>query len=128
MTVELDLQEQTRRNDTYVEINRIIDAIGQLSVFPSLTWVYTWDIVKDKLDYYHASNGEDTIINPRLTEKDVWDLFWAQADKNGFTLEYGVEDLHDHVYDWMAENDILIDYSEVDEEDGDAVESGSGEE
>ena len=124
----MDLQEQTRRNDTYVEINRIIDAIGQLSVFPSLTWVYTWDIVKDKLDYYHADNGEDTIINPKFTEKDIWDLFWDQADKNGFTLEFGVEDLHDHVYDWMAENDILIDYSELDEEDEDGVDSEAEEE
>ena len=127
--MELDLQEATRRDDTYNDINLIIDQISNLSVFPSLTWVYTWDIVKDKLDNYFPGSGESYIVNPKMTEKDVWDLFWIQADRNGFTLEYGLEDLHDHVFDWMMENDILIeDTEELDEEDGDLLESETEEE
>lgn len=106
--MSLDLQEATRRDDAYVEINRIIDAISQLNAFPPLVWVYVWDIVKDNLDSHHAESGEDYLVNPSLTEKDIWDLFWEDADKNAFSLEYGTEDLHEHVFDWMLERDILV--------------------
>lgn len=113
----MDLQEATRRDDTYTEINRIIDAIGQLRVFPSLTWIYTWDIVKDKLDYYNPDSGEDYVVDPKLTEKDIWNQFWADADKNGFSLEYGTEDLHEAVFDWMLEKGIIIGLDELDEQE-----------
>ena len=105
----MDLQEATRRDDNYVIINKLIEGLSELSVFPSLAWLYTWDIVKDKLDYYHSTSGEDYVTNPKLTEKDVWDLFWEDADKNGFSLEYGTEDLHEAVFEWMMSRDIIID-------------------
>jgi hypothetical protein len=105
---DLDLKEVTRRDYTYAEINRIIDALSQLDVFPSLVWVYTWDIVKDKLDSYHAESGEDYIVNSKLSEKDVWDLFWEDIDKNSFSLEYGIESLHEAVFDWMLDRDIIV--------------------
>ena len=105
---ELDLLEQTRRDDVYIRINEIVDKLGNLGVFPSLVWVYTWDIVKDKLDYYAPESGEDWVLNDKLTEKDVWDMFWEDADKNGFSLEYGPETLHEAVFDWMLERDIIV--------------------
>jgi hypothetical protein len=105
---ELDLLEQTRRDDVYIRINEIVDKLGNLGAYPSLVWVYTWDIVKDKLDYYSEEAGEECVTNSNLTEKDVWDLFWEDADKNGFSLEYGAEDLHEAVFDWMLERDIII--------------------
>ena len=105
---ELDLLEQTRRDDTYVTLNKLIDGLSELSVFPSLVWVYTWDVVKDKLDSYHAESGEDYVVNPELTEKDIFNLFWEDADKNAFSLEYGTEALHDAVFDWMLDRDIIV--------------------
>ena len=104
----MDLQEQTRRDDTYEKINQITEQLNNLDVFPSLVWVYTWDIVKDKLDYYSPDSGEPYVINLKFTEKDVWDMFWEDADKNGFSLEYGTEDLHEAVFDWMSNKDIII--------------------
>jgi len=101
--------EATRRDDAYVELNKIIDSISNLNVFPALTWVYVWDIVKDKLDSYSPEAYESYIVNPKLSEKDVFDMFWEDADKNAFSLEYGVEFLHERVYDWMTGRDILID-------------------
>lgn len=127
--MELDLQEKTRRDDVYNDINQIIDQLNNLSVFPSLVWVWAWDNVKYKLDYYRAESGEDWILDPKMTEKDVWDLFWDQADKNGFTLEYGVESLDEHVFDWMIDNDILIENTEeFDEDDEDGVDLDAEEE
>lgn len=103
-----DYIELERRDRNYIEINKIIDSLNNLSVFPSLVWVYIWSIVKDKLDYYTSDSGEEYITNPNLTEKGVWDMFWADADKVGFTLEYGTEQVHEEVFDWMIEKDILI--------------------
>ena len=106
--MDLDLQEQTRRDDNYVIINKLIDGLQELSVFPSLAWLYTWDIVKDKLDYYHEQSAEEYVTNSKFTEKDVWDMFWADADKNAFTLEFGTEQLDETVFDWMLERDIIV--------------------
>ena len=114
---ELDLLEQTRRDDVYVRINELVEKLGDLGVFPSLVWLWTWDIVKYQLDYYFEDSGESYVTNPKFTEKDVWDMFWTDADKNGFTLEYGAEDLQDAVFDWMLDRDILVTLEE-EEEDG----------
>lgn len=105
---DLDLQEQIRRDDAYIRINEIVDKLNNLGVHPSLVWTYTWDIVKDKLDYYSVDSGEDYLTNDKLTEKDVWDMFWEDADKNGFSLEYGTESLHEAVFDWMLERNIIV--------------------
>ena len=106
--IELDLQEATRRDDSYVALNELIEGLQKVSAFPPLVWLYVWDMVKDKLDYYHPDSHEEYAVNPALTEKDVFNLFWEDADKNGFSLEYGTEQLHDHVFDWMIDREILV--------------------
>lgn len=104
----MDLQEQVRRDDNYVLLNKLIDGLNEVTVFPSLAWLYTWDIVKDKLDYYTPDSGESYVTNDKFTEKDVWDMFWDDADKNAFSLEYGTEHLHEAVFDWMLDRDIIV--------------------
>jgi hypothetical protein len=106
--MELDLQEATRRDDTYVALNKLIDGLQEVDAHPRLVWLYVWDIVKDKLDYYNPETGEDYVTNSNLTEKDVFDMFWEDADKNGFSLEYGTEHLDEAVFDWMTDRDILV--------------------
>ena len=108
MDEAMDLQEATRIDDVYQDINEIVDKLNDLSVFPSLVWVYAWDVVRDQLDYYHSDSGEDYVVNNKLTQKDVWNMFWKDADKNGFTLEYGAESLHVGVFDWMVYSEIII--------------------
>lgn len=105
--VELDSNE-VRRDRNYEVLNKLIDGLSELSVFPSLMWLWAWDIVKDKLDYYTPDSGEEYAVNPKLTEKDVFDLFWEDADKNAFSLEYGSEQLHEEVFDWMLGRDIIV--------------------
>lgn len=105
---KLDLQEQTLRDDAYITLNKLIDGLSELNVHPRLVWLYVWDIVKDKLDYYHGDSGEDYVTSDKLTEKDVFNLFWEDADKNGFSLEYGTESLDEAVFDWMLERDIIV--------------------
>jgi hypothetical protein len=111
----MDLQEQTRMNDAYVEINKIIDQIGNLPVFPPLVWVWTWDIVVDMHKNYGPGVDDEFLITKPL--EDIWAMFWEQADKNGFTLEYGTEDCYEHIRDWMIDEDIMVSLDDVEDEE-----------
>jgi hypothetical protein len=106
---QLDLQEQARRDDAYAVLNKLIDQLSEVNAFPPLVWLWTWDMVKDRLDSYSPEGGESYITNPKLSEKDVFDLFWEDADKNAFSLEYGLDTLDDHIFDWMIQRNIIVD-------------------
>jgi hypothetical protein len=99
----MDLQEQVRMQDTYERLTKIIEDVGNLGVFPSLVWVWTWDVALSTLRDFE----DDEEFHVNLTEEDVFKLFWRDADKNGFSLEYGTEDLYEAVREWMIDEDIV---------------------
>ena len=113
----LDLQESTRMKDIYKDISLIIDKIGELKVFPPLVWVWTWDIAVTILK--DVREGGDLEYNVTMDEEELWELFYTQADKNGFTLEYGTEDLYEAVRDWMVDEGIIEPYDGDEDEDED---------
>ena len=117
MSNELDLQEKTRMLDAYKDINSIIDQIGKLPVFPPLVWVWTWDVVVDM--YKNHEPGVDDEYVTAMPLEQAWELFWTQADQNGFTLEYGTEDCYEHIRDWMIDEDIMVRIDDVEDEDKD---------
>ena len=126
--IDIDLQDKTRMEDVYKDINLIIDQISVLPVGQPLVWVYVWDVIKDLWTSIMEGQEEEYCVTMELEE--VWELFWAQADKNGFTLEYGTEDLYEHIRDWMTDESIIEETpedEEVDGEDKDMLES-TGEE
>ena len=47
---EVDLPEATRRNDTFNDLMEINNHLSEMSVFPSLLWVWAFDIMKDIFD------------------------------------------------------------------------------
>ena len=95
---------------------------GLVEVKPcTFSLMYWWKGLLGYPDMIEISKGSNTAMlqfestfgggdsgETELTEKDVWDLFWEDADKNGFSLEYGTEDLHEAVFDWMLERDIIV--------------------
>lgn len=99
------LLETKKMLDTYLKINKIVDDIGALDVFPSLEWVWCWDVVRDKFENYE---GDMYIPNPKLTEPEVWEMFYKDIEENDFSLEYGAEQLDEAIFDWMVEKNILI--------------------
>jgi len=113
----LDLQESTRMKDVYKDISLIIDKIGELQVFPPLVWVWTWDVAITILK--DIREGGEPDYNVTMDEEEMWELFFTQADKNGFTLEYGTEDLYEAVRDWMIDEGIIESYDGDEEEDED---------
>ena len=111
---DMDLQESTRMKDIYKDISFIIDKIGELGVFPPLVWVWTWDVAVSILK--DIREGGDPEYRVTKNEEEMWELFWTQADKNGFTLEYGTETLYEEIRDWMFMEDIIEEVEEDEDE------------
>jgi hypothetical protein len=110
---DLDLQEKTRMQDVYTDIEDIIEKISKLPVGMPLVWVYVWDVTRDLYRDFQEGQEEEYCVT--MDEQEVWELFWTQADKNGFSLEYGSEHLYEAVRDWMIDQGIVEEY--VEEED-----------
>jgi hypothetical protein len=111
----IDLQDKTRMQDAYKDITLIVDKIGELQVFPPLVWVWTWDVAVTILKDIREGGDPDYCVT--MEEEEMWELFFTQADKNGFTLEYGTEDLYEAVRDWMIDQSIIEMIEEEDEDD-----------
>lgn len=110
---EIDLQEATRRDDVYQSITKIVDEIGSLDVFPSLVWVYIWDCINDIFKNHqwkdvHENQWYDECIPDGLELKQIWDKLWETGPEVGFTMEYGTEQLFEHIQDWLRDNDFLV--------------------
>ncbi len=115
MTTDMDLQDKVRMLDVYNQIEDIIEKIGQMRVGQPLVWVYVWDVARDL--YRDIQEGQEEEYCVTVDEEELWELFWTQADKNGFTLEYGTEDLYEAVRDWMIDQSIIEEIEE--DENGD---------
>lgn len=112
MSNELDLQEQTHIQDVYQDITYIIDKITNLTVYPPLVWVWTWDVAKSILEDFEGD--PEYVVN--LNVEQVFQKFYQDSDKNGFSLEYGTEDLYEAIRDWMIDADIVSWVLDVEEE------------
>lgn len=100
-----------RRDQAYKALNDIVDSFKKVKLFPVLTWVYVWDVVRDIFE--HASiienDGWDEYKAAEgVTLKQVWDRLFETADETQFSLEYGTETLYESIHDWMIDNDFIV--------------------
>lgn len=110
---DIDLLEASRRDYNYEKVNEVIDSLKQIDVFPSLVWVWCWDMIRS---WYEDEQWDDVHEDPYVSEcfsqdvdlKDIWDKFWYDSDKNGFSLEFGVDQLDEQLRDWLRECDFLV--------------------
>jgi hypothetical protein len=109
----MDLQEQVRMQDTYERLTTIIDQISNVGVFPPLVWVWTWDVALSTLRDF----DEDPEFKINLTQEQMFKVFWLDADKNGFSLEYGTDSLYEAIREWMIDADIVSYVEDEDEDD-----------
>ena len=109
----MDLQEATRRDDTFNQMLEINNMLGQVSVFPSLMWTWAFDVLKD---IYDNNQYKDLAINDYVDEavpegvtfKQIFDKFWEDADSLGLNMDLGGETIEEVIRDWMRENDFLV--------------------
>ena len=110
---ELDLQEQTRRDDVFNELMEINIHLSELPVFPSLLWAWTFDVIKDIYDnnqYDHITINDyiEEAVPSSITLKDIFDKFWEDVDTLGFTMDHGGGVLEGVIREWMHENNFLM--------------------
>jgi hypothetical protein len=117
MKAERDLQDRTRMLDTYNDIEDIIERISKLPIGRPLVWVYAWDVARDLYTSIQEGAEDEYCVTEDI--EDVWEMFWTDADKNGFSLQYGSEDLYEAIRDWMIDRQIIDEVPEEDEEDED---------
>jgi hypothetical protein len=117
MKAEQDLQDRTRMLDTYNDIEDIIERISKLPIGLPLVWVYAWDVARDLYTSIQEGAEDEYCVTEDI--EDVWEMFWTDADKNGFSLQYGSEDLYEAIRDWMIDRQIIDEVPEEDEEDED---------
>jgi len=124
---QLDLQEATRRDDVYNQLNEIIDKLQDLSAYPSLLWTWVFDIIRNT---YENNQHEDVVsdgwvdesIPEGITLKQIFDKLWDDVGLLGLNMDLGGEVIEETILDWMRENDFLIaldDDGWLDEEKGD---------
>ena len=111
MNPEMDLQEQTRMQDTRNQLNHMITLFDDMTVGLPMVWLWTWDTIKN---YYNDSDM--TVVD----EETVFAALWHRCRSNGFSLEYGAEQHEEEVRDWMLESGLMkINWDEEEEEDED---------
>jgi len=101
----MDLQDKIRMQDVYTDIEDIIKKISKLPIGLPLVWVYAWDVARDLHRSIQEGQEEEYCVTEDI--EDVWEMFWVDADKNGFSLEYGSESLYDAIRDWMTDRGII---------------------
>jgi hypothetical protein len=110
---ELDLLEQTRRDDVFKDLVEVIDKLDSIPVFPSLVWTWSLSIIKD---IYDNNKYEDLAVNDYVDEavptgvtlKQIWDKFWDDVDGLGINMDLGGEIIEEVIRDWMRDNNFLV--------------------
>jgi hypothetical protein len=109
----LDLKEAQRRVDVYNDLNEIIDKLQDMPVFPSLLWVWVFDIIRDIFDnnqYKDLAINDyvDEAVPEGITLEQIFDKFWNDVDNMGLSMDSGGEIIEEVIRDWMRENDFLV--------------------
>jgi hypothetical protein len=103
----------TNRDVTFEKLMFINEEISKLDVFPSLLWVWTFDIIKDifdntQYDDLAVNDYVDEAVPSGITLKQIFDKFWEDVDTLGITMDHGGEIIEEVIRDWMRENDFLV--------------------
>lgn len=92
------------------KLNKCIEILESTDLGLSLVWLWTWDVIKYKM--------QDADYECTVTEDQMWDnLCEAVAAGQGFSLEYGAEQLSEDISEWMFNRGYLIDPELEDEEE-----------
>lgn len=106
---ELDIQEKTRRDDTFNDLLEIQAQISALPVFPSLVWVWVFDVLYDIFKTHQKPEDYlDEVIANDVTFKQIYDKFWDDSDSLGIQIDLGSEIIDETIRDWMRDNDFLV--------------------
>ena len=93
----MDNETYDRGQKVRMQLDQMVNHLNNLQVSNSLTWLWAWDIIRDK--YKNASQDElidDYVLIDGVTLDGIWDKLWANPPSD-FTLEYGAEQIDEAV-------------------------------
>jgi hypothetical protein len=94
------------------KLNKCLDILDSTDLGLSLVWLWTWSTINGIL--------EDDTYTAKATQDEMWShLCEAVEAGQGFSLEYGAEQHHEEVLDWMMSRDYIVDPEDEEEEDED---------
>ena len=96
------------------KLDKCLEILDTTDLGLSLVWLWTWSTVTSILE------SEDW--QAEVTRDQMWDnLCQAVEAGQGFTLEFGAEDHHEGVLEWMLNRGYILDpMDELEEEEEDA--------
>lgn len=83
------------------QLNKLIEDLESIDLFPSLVWLWTWDII--------VNFKNDSGYELKAPLEDIWSKIWQDIEKLDWSLTYGDEQLYEQVRDWLIENEFLVD-------------------
>lgn len=98
-----------RRDNVYNELNKIVDQLSALPVFPSLMWTWAFDVLRNIYeDNKEVAEYNDYVIAEGTELKQIFDKFWEDVDSLGINMDLGGEIIEEVIRDWMIDNDFLV--------------------
>jgi len=97
MRSEMKLNRDQRK--AYLALQDTAKAVSKIPLGLPLIWVYVWVVILGFKD--------DTELIVNATDKEIFAALYRDADKEGFTIEYGSESLVEHLREWMVESDLM---------------------
>ena len=90
------------------KLNECLRILDTTDLGLSLVWLWTWSTIKGFL--------EDGEWEQRVSEQTAWEeLCKAVESGYGFSLEYGAEQHHEDVLNWMLDKELITSLDEDDE-------------
>jgi hypothetical protein len=90
------------------KLNECLSILDTTDLGLSLVWLWTWSTIKGFL--------EDGEWEQRVSEQTAWEeLCKAVESGYGFSLEYGAEQHHEDVMEWMLDKELIKSLDEDDE-------------
>ena len=93
-----------------VKLNECLNILDTTDLGLSLVWLWTWSTIKGFL--------EDGDWDQLVSEEEAWDLLCeAVAAGMGFSLEWGAEQHHEEVLEWMLSRGLIADFEDLEDDD-----------
>jgi hypothetical protein len=103
-------KEHVMKPDDKDKLNKCLEILDTTDLGLSMVWLWTWSTITNIL--------EDETYQAKVTEDQMWDhLCEAVEAGHGFSLEYGAEQHHDDVLEWMTNRDYIVDTMFEDDEE-----------
>lgn len=101
------------KQETFDKLIHINEKISELEVFPSLGWVWTFDVIKEIFDNNQykdlaVNDYADEAVPEGVTLFAIFDKFWDDIDSLGINMDLGPEIIDEVIRDWMRENNFLV--------------------